>query len=945
MGIAPDRPEFPLPDDEPARLLALRELGLLDTPREEAYDALVAAAAAATGCAIASFSLIDAQRQWVKAAHGITLREVPRAHSFCAHAILGEGPMVVPDTRADPRIRDNPFALADDGIRFYAGVPLLLDGRKLGTLAVMERAPRTLDDTQRDALAGLARIGAELLRSRRRLRALHEERTRLRDLARASGDWMWELDEALCYRWISGQFEPVTGLSSESVLGRRIDETPLLDAQGQPVQPAASLLELLRRGQPFSRVITAKHTPRGRLLVSRSALPIVDAEGRLRGWRGTARDITAQIDAQSSATRHDELLRKLAAQIPGMIFQFVRHADGRRSFPYLSRGVESVFGVPAEQVMAHPDHAFEIVHPEDRARVISGIERSGRELSLWHDVYRVMRVDGRERWIETRASPERRADGATLWHAFSADVTEREQTEHALRRVEARWEMAARATGLGLAELDLASGRLEFDERACINHGLSYPQRDFTLDDWAAAIVPEDREQAAAAVQQAIATRGPLNARARMRRPDGSLRTLEIVGNTLVDANGAPTGMLATCRDVTEQAETERLRQDKDDAERASRAKSEFLSRMSHELRTPLNGILGFAQLMALDRQAPLAPDQQRRLDKVVQAGSRLLELIDDVLDLARIEHRRDAFALEPVEAGAVLSHCLALIAPLAEQAGVSLPPPCTHTHWVRADRRALEQMLMNLLSNAIKYNRRGGAVHVAIEPVDGHLRIAVRDEGAGLTPQQQARLFQHFERLGAETSGVPGTGLGLVITRELAQAMGAALQVRSTPGSGSTFSIVLPRCEAAEAGTMGADPTAAEPAPARALPEATAAPRCVLYIEDEPLNALLMQEVFRLRPAWSLQLAGTGREGIARAAALRPDLVLVDMNLPDMNGAEVVRQLRAEAATRTLRCIALSADVMAGQIAAARAAGFDDYWTKPIDVRQVLAGLQRVFG
>ena len=155
------------------------------------------------------------------------------------------------------------------------------------------------------------------MRSRRRLRALHEERTRLRDLARASGDWMWELDEALCYRWISGQFGARHGALRQSVLGRRIDETPLLDAQGQPVQPAASLLELLRRGQPFSRVITAKHTPRGCLLVSRSALPIVDAEGRLRSWRGTARDITAQIDAQSSATRHDELLRKLAAQIPG----------------------------------------------------------------------------------------------------------------------------------------------------------------------------------------------------------------------------------------------------------------------------------------------------------------------------------------------------------------------------------------------------------------------------------------------------------------------------------------------------------------------------------------------------------------------------------------------------------------------------------------------------
>ncbi len=932
-------PDFPLPVDESSRLAVLRELGLLDTPHEPAYDALAAAAAAATGCAFGSFSLIDSTRQWFKAAHGLALREVPREHSFCAHAILGDGPLVIPDTRADSRFCDNPYVVADDGIRFYAGMPLAIDGRKLGTLAVMDVAPRQFDERQRQALIDLAGIGVELLRSRRRLRALHEERTRLHDLARASGDWMWELDAELRYRWISGLFEPITGMPPEALLGRAIEDTPLLDPQGRPLQPARGLVDLLRRGQPFSRVVTAKRTPRGHLLVSRSALPIVDEDGQLRGWRGTARDVTAQVDAQTSAARHDELLRKLSSQIPGMIFQFVRHPDGRIGFPYLSRGVETVFGVPADAVMANPDHAFEIVHADDRERVLDGIARSARTLSLWQDTYRVTLADGRSRWIETRASPERLTDGATLWHAFSADVTERQQTEQTLRRVEARWEMAARTTGLGLAELHLATGRLDFDERACFNHGLPFPSPGFTLDDWVGAMHPEDRERAAASVRRAIDSRGALNDRARVCRPDGSVRTLEFVGQTLVDEHGAPTGILATCRDVTEQAETERLRQDKDSAEQSNRAKSEFLSRMSHELRTPLNGILGFAQLMALDRQAPLAPDQQRRLDSVVQAGAHLLDLINDVLDLARIEHGAGSLALEPVDAAAVLSRCLALIAPLADQTGVRLPQACVHAFWVRAERRALEQVLMNLLSNAIKYNRRGGAVHVQIEPQGERVRIAVRDEGAGLDAQQQARLFQHFERLGAEASDVPGSGLGLVISRELARGMGAELQVQSTPGEGSTFAIVLAASEAA----AGAEAMAASPAVDPAA--AWTAPRAVLYIEDEPLNALLMQEVFRLRPAWSLQVVGSGQLGLARAAELQPDAVLIDMNLPDMNGAEVVRRLRADSRTRALRCIALSADVMAEQIDTALAAGFDDYWTKPIDVAQVLAGLGQLLG
>ncbi|MBL0091595.1 MAG: PAS domain-containing protein [Piscinibacter sp.] len=509
----------PLPANESQRLSALLELGLLDTGPEEDYDALAVAVAQACDCPIGSVSLVDATRQWFKAAHGLALSELPRENSFCAHAILGSSLFVIADTLADVRFCDNPFALAPDGIRFYAGMPLQLDGVTLGTLAVMDTRPRELGPTQRQALIGLARVAVELLRSRRRVRALHEERTRLHDLARASGDWMWELDAQLRYRWISGQFEPVTGIPPEALLGREVEDALLLDAGGMPLGSGERLLGLLRQRLPFSRVVTAKHTPRGQLLVSRSALPVVDEAGHFRGWRGTARDVTSRIDAEHNAAQHDERLRKLSSQIPGLIFQYLRHADGRSEFPFVSRGVEAVFGVSAEEVAREPSNAFQIFHPQDRQRVLAGIERSAAELTVWYDEYRVVRRDGQDRWLETRASPERLPDGATLWHAFSADVTDRKQTEAALRLGEARWEMAAQATGMGLAELDLASGRLQFDERACRNHGLPWPSPDFTLGDWVQSMHPDDRERAAAAVHRAVQTRGALNNRARVIHP------------------------------------------------------------------------------------------------------------------------------------------------------------------------------------------------------------------------------------------------------------------------------------------------------------------------------------------------------------------------------------------------------------------------------------------
>jgi len=776
--------------------------------------------------------------------------------------------------------------------------------------------------------------------------ALVHAAARLLDFGRASGDWMWETDEQLRTTWVSAEFEPATGLSPQDVVGRPMADAPLLDARGMVRSQRGSLGELMQRRAPFSRAVTAKQTPHGLLYISRSAVPVFDNAGHFSGYRGTARDVSAQVEAVRRSRRHDTMLRKLSSQMPGVIFQFQMDADGRYSYPYASEGLREMFGVemPLDVVGGDASLPLRVLHAEDRPGFVDSIRESARLLCPWQREYRIVRGDGAVRWLETRAAPERLPDGGTLWHGFIADVTERKETELALRRSEERWAMAADAAAIGIAEVVLGSGAMLMDRRACLNHGLPHPLTGFTLDDWLQTVHADDRDAARAGLQHALDTSGTLEARYRITRPDGGVATLEITARGRYDTHGVAVGLVGTCRDVTAQLAVERLQRDKESAERANRAKSEFLSRVSHELRTPLNGILGFAQLMSLDRRSALAPDQQRRLDSVVRAGRHLLGLINDVLDVTRIES--EDFSLRPVcvDVWGAVDGCLALIQPLAQEAGVGLPAPAAASRnscWVHADPRALEQVLMNLLSNAIKYNRRGGAVEIEIGATPagpaGVVHIAIRDEGLGMTEEQQASLFQPFNRLGAEHTRTEGSGLGLVISQRLVDAMGGRLHVHSRPSAGSTFSVELP---------AGSGAGAAAPPPAQAHDLATAArtgPREVLYIEDEPLNMVLMEEVFRTRPEWTLLVADDGATGMRIARESRPDLVLIDMNLPDMNGLALIRLLRADPRTRALRCIALSADAMREQIEAALAAGFDDYWTKPIDVQRVLRDLAQL--
>lgn len=371
------------------------------------------------------------------------------------------------------------------------------------------------------------------------------------------------------------------------------------------------------------------------------------------------------------------------------------------------------------------------------------------------------------------------------------------------------------------------------------------------------------------------------------------------------------------------------------EADRANQAKSEFLSRMSHELRTPLNAILGFAQLLEMDS---LSPEQREGVAHILKAGRHLLDLINEVLDIARIEAGRIALSPEPVRVREVLAEAFALVQPLAAEWNGSctlVPPRCDGDPFVLADRQRLKQVLLNLFANAVKYNREGGSVTATCKVVPERLRISVVDTGPGIAPEQIPHLFVPFNRLEADGTGVEGTGLGLALSRRLVEAMGGAIGVESTPGEGSTFWIELPLAQGAAAPTEAK--AIADGQPPGPETDAPAVVRTILYIEDNLSNVNLIERVLARRRGVRLLTAMQGGLGLDLAREHHPDLILLDLHLPDLPGDEVLRRLQSAAATREIPVVVISADATRGQRERLLSAGAQAYLAKPIDIRQLL--------
>lgn len=421
----------------------------------------------------------------------------------------------------------------------------------------------------------------------------------------------------------------------------------------------------------------------------------------------------------------------------------------------------------------------------------------------------------------------------------------------------------------------------------------------------------------------------------RRRTKDGRTIDVSMTVSPIKDADGQVVGGSTIARDVSERRRAEEERESaREGADRANRAKSEFLSRMSHELRTPLNAVLGFAQLLGMEHQTP---EQEEASGEILKAGTHLLELIDEVLDIARIEAGRLRLSLEPVDAVAVTEESISLLTPQARKEGVTLsldPRDSADPVYVVADRQRLKQVLLNLISNGIKYNRQHGSVRISIDRAgDGsRIRIDVIDTGRGIPAERIEQLFAPFERLGAEETGIEGTGLGLALTRPLVEAMGGTISVTTELGEGSSFSVEL---ASADEIPWRAQLLAEEDIDASAATSSTE--RTVLYVEDNLSNLKLMERVMARRPGIVLVSAMQGSMGVTLARDHRPDLILLDLNLPDMRGEEVLARLHSDPSTADLPVVVISADATVGQRARLIDAGAHAFITKPFDVDSLL--------
>ena len=404
----------------------------------------------------------------------------------------------------------------------------------------------------------------------------------------------------------------------------------------------------------------------------------------------------------------------------------------------------------------------------------------------------------------------------------------------------------------------------------------------------------------------------------------------------LRNAHSEPQRLVAVVEDITEQLRFQEAEQGRQLAESANRAKSEFLSRMSHELRTPLNAMLGFGQLLDLDRQPRLASHQQGWVGQILQAGWHLLEMINDTLDLSRIEAGMLRLVLAPVALAPLVAHCVAMVSPTALQRGITLQVHIDDATQVLGDETRLKQVMSNLLSNAVKYNVAGGRVVVRAHRVDPQtLEIRVLDTGLGLDDAQMAELFQPFNRLGREQSNTEGTGIGLVISRRLAELMAGTLTADSVAGVGATFVLRLPL-----AGRQAPKP--------RITAELSDASdryrrRTVHYVEDNETNVEVMRGILAQRPQVALEVSTLGLDGLTAIRSHRPDLILLDMHLPDVDGLELLRQLQRDPASAVIPIGVVSADATPTRIVEALAAGARHYLTKPLNVVNFLGVLDEL--
>ncbi|MEO0035384.1 MAG: hypothetical protein RLZZ501_1407, partial [Pseudomonadota bacterium] len=707
--------------------------------------------------------------------------------------------------------------------------------------------------------------------------------------------------------------------------GYRLDEvlgqTPHL-FHGQPNDPSAfrDLEEKIHAGQPWQGELRNQRKDGSRLWVAASMTPIKEPDGRISHFLCLSEDVGARRAAEIEASDSRRRLAE-AQRLAGLGSWEYVPATGAMVW---SETTYALFGRDRDGFVPTFPAFLGAIHPDDRAAFDETLRRLGEGApeEVPEDVLmRIRRPDGSLRHLQARTHlGADRPDQPARMVGTLLDVTEREKANANRDLFRRLVDDAGQA--IRIAEPD---GRILFVNQAYLT--LTGHRRDRIEQHPYTEFLADPDSPAARAVAAAYAERRNWTGLLDVARADGTSFTALCNVGVALDQRGRTQFLFSIFSDYSPEIERQRELSDaRDAAEAASQAKSAFLANMSHELRTPMNAILGFSQFLEMD--ATLTAAQRDSVLTIYQAGRHLLDLINEILDLARIEAGRIDLSIESVPVEPVLTECLDLIAPLAQERGIALIRRAGEPGLAaRADRLRLKQVLVNLLSNAIKYNRPNGTVRILTRRTGPEtLRLTVVDTGRGIAPDRIQELFIPFNRLGAEYTDTEGTGIGLALSRRIVEAMAGRISVESNPGQGSAFSIEL-RAEPP-------DPSRAVVLPVVALPaDDRPVTATVLYVDDDPVNLKLLEQVFATMPQLRLVTAPTPGLGLDLARLRRPDLILLDINLPGMDGCEMLGRLRADPQTQDIPVAAVTALAMARDIERGLAAGFNAYLTKPIDI------------
>ena len=739
------------------------------------------------------------------------------------------------------------------------------------------------------------------------------------------------IDHSGAITLVNRQTEQMFGYERAELIGKTIELLVPERHRGQHVGHRTSFAQAAAtRPMGAGRELTARRKDGSEVAVEISLGPIETSAGMMTA--STIRDVSERRAAQLVLKRLATIVDASAEAIVGMT---------REGFvTSWNRGAEAVYGYTPDEMLGEPLSRLVPPELESNERVI--VARIGLDERVADRETVHVRKDGERITVAMTLSPLRDRGSIVGGSMIARDITERRRIEEEARRTASHLRNAVESIADAFVLHD------DHDQIVIVNS----TARELLGRDLDGALVGRSFSKAVDAVIAAGTfdvvgeTREAVRERWRAYHGDpAGVLDLRTAGGALRIAARRTTegGTVVLMSDITDDiAREDELRRARAGAEAASAAKSEFLASMSHELRTPLNAILGFAELLRRDRKTPLTERQQDRLAHVTRGGEHLLRLIDEVLDLAGIEAGRVTISPEPVVVDEVIAHVVAALGPMAQGAGITLvPPQSSIVREVRADRTRLIQILMNFGSNAIKYSRSYGHAEFLIAADACTVRLSVRDDGMGIPEKYHDRLFEPFQRAGQEAGSIEGTGIGLAISKRLAELMAGRVGFTSTVGVGSEFWVDVPRYDAPRTGLQAT----LEAAQVRPADFVAGPPRLIVYVEDNPSNIAFMRELISDLPGLELMTAHSAEIGLDLIRTHLPAAVIMDIKLPGMSGVEATRRLGDWPETRQIPVVALSAAAMPRDTARAAESGFYRYLTKPVKVDELLKVLADLLG